>query len=182
MIQETHNLIEKGKEANYFEKLALHDQLSGLYNRTFYNMYVNDLHFTPDNKTIIAFDVNNLKLCNDTLGHEQGDLLIYNSAKFIEEVFSLKGKCIRMGGDEFSVILEESTMAECEKYIKEFMGKTKEYNEHNPNKFPIHIACGYAQFDSRRDSNIADTMRRADMMMYQIKAEMKSCKYEAMKK
>jgi GGDEF domain-containing protein len=68
------------------------------------------------------------------LGHEQGDLLIGNSSKLIEEIFSQYGKCIRMGGDEFTVILEDVVLEKCEKLLKDFRNKCA---------YPLFLSLNY---------------------------------------
>lgn len=58
---------------------------------------------------MIVFDINNLKIINDTLGHDFGDILIIDSCKLICKVFK-RSPVYRIGGDEFVVILEMMTL------------------------------------------------------------------------
>ena len=117
--------------------------------------------------------MNNLKQCNDTWGHEKGDVYIRNSAKLIHEVFGNIGKCYRMGGDEFSVLLKEVSVERCRKLVAKLKDKTDAWNRENEEKFLMQIACGYAQYDEKEDYDLGDTLRRADRMMYHEKFAMK---------
>lgn len=173
-LKDALTLIERGKDAKRFEQLALHDELSGLYNRAFYAQYLGKHNLHQIDSFIIMFDVNNLKQCNDTFGHDCGDRLLQNSAKILEEAFLPEGKCIRMGGDEFCVVVRHTT----EKFIQERLEKFDEllmvFNETHPDEFPIKIAYGYANYDDENDFDFSDTLRRADKGMYQMKMEMKT--------
>jgi diguanylate cyclase (GGDEF)-like protein len=57
---------------------------------------------------IVTFDLNNLKQCNDQYGHRVGDEYIINAAHIIEDNFERYGKCYRIGGDEFCVIMPDA--------------------------------------------------------------------------
>ena len=173
-IRETMLLIERGKKAKKFEELALHDELTGLYNRAFYAQYVKNNNLQTRTCYIIVLDVNDLKTCNDTIGHGFGDQLIQNTARFIEETFSHKGSCIRMGGDEFCVIIKECHESECISRLKHFDTLIEQFNSSHPECFPIHVSYGYAHFDERLDFDYSDTLRRADKAMYQMKNKMKN--------
>jgi diguanylate cyclase (GGDEF)-like protein len=84
------------------------DEMTGLYNRRAYEDKRRELRKckTMDKYTVFVFDVNGLKVANDTLGHFAGDELIKGAAHVIQEVFGTCGQCFRTGGDEFVAILE----------------------------------------------------------------------------
>ena len=119
------------------------------------------------------FYLNKLKKCNDTLGHEKGDRYIRCSADLIQQVFGDIGKCYRMGGDEFCVLLKGVPQEECAKRVQRLKNRVDESNRENPDEFPIQIACGYKIYDSKLDFDLGDTLRRADKMMYHEKFVMK---------
>lgn len=172
-VKNAKQLIERGKEAKKYEQLALHDELTGLYNRAFYSQYINNNNLQRKNCYIVMLDVNNLKQCNDSAGHESGDQLLKNCAYLIQQAFEPKGSCIRMGGDEFSVILRNCFENECKTYVKRFDESVADFNTSHPECFPIQVAYGYAHFDEHLDFDFSDTLRRADKTMYQMKSNMK---------
>jgi len=171
--RETRRLIDRGHQAEHYQNLALHDTLTGLYNRAFYYEFLKKENVYRENCFIIMMDVNDLKLCNDTMGHDWGDALLMNSAKLIKEAFPI-GECLRMGGDEFCVLLPESSEAECKLCLSTFDELLEQFNENNPDAFPVSIAYGYANYIKKIDLDFSDTMRRADKMMYQMKIDMKT--------
>lgn len=172
-IRDTRALIQLGKEAQHFEELAMHDPLTELYNRAYYSEYISRHNMRQNDCYIIMMDVNNLKLCNDTACHDHGDLLLQNAAKIIRNTFSPNGKCIRMGGDEFCVLLRHISEKQCQQHLKEFDDQLALFNQEHPDEFPVEIAYGYASYDAGTDFDFADTVRRADKMMYQKKHAMK---------
>lgn len=77
--------MEIGSQAKAFEEMAYHDQLTGLFNRTAYAEYTGSSNFKPEGHIIVMFDLNNLKQCNDSLGHDHGDSYIIESARLIKK-------------------------------------------------------------------------------------------------
>lgn len=171
-VKDAKNLMDIGMRAKRYERMAFHDQLTGLYNRTAYAEDINAPDFTPERHIVIMFDLNNLKKCNDTLGHETGDKYITESAGLIREVFEDVGKCYRLGGDEFCVLAEGLSPTQCRQRIRKLKDAVAEANRERQG-FKIQIACGCELYDSRIDYDIGDTARRADREMYQEKFNMK---------
>lgn len=174
-IKDTRELINFGMQARTFERKAYHDQLTGLNNRMAYVDYIGREDFSPDHCIVVVFDLNNLKKCNDTLGHEKGDIYIKECAQIIRESFQDIGQCYRMGGDEFTAILEKVSLDICKKRVKRMHDLVAERNRKNP-EIEMGIACGYELYDKRVDHDISDTSRRADKMMYKEKFTMKQAK------
>lgn len=171
--KETRRLIDRGHQADHFESLAFHDTLTGLYNRAYYYEFLKTHNVYRENCFIVMMDVNDLKLCNDTMGHDWGDELLINSSKIIKDAFPI-GECIRMGGDEFCILLTESSEAECKLCLNAFDELLEKFNDTNTYAFPVSIAYGYANYVKKIDLDFSDTLRRADKMMYQMKMDMKN--------
>lgn len=87
--------------------LSYHDQLTGIYNRAYFNdrlKYLNEHGQLP--LTIIMGDANGLKLANDAFGHREGDKLLIRVADILQTVCYKSDTIARIGGDEFVVILQ----------------------------------------------------------------------------
>ncbi len=171
-MKEAKQLMAIGMRARSFERMAYHDQLTGLYNRTAYAASIGDENFDPERCIVVVFDLNDLKKCNDTLGHEKGDLYIRESARIIQNIFGEAGECYRMGGDEFSVLLKNGSLSRCKQMVEKLKAQVKRFNDGSKDVF-MQIACGYEMYDKRIDYDIGDTARRADKMMYHEKFTMK---------
>lgn len=171
-LKDAKKLMEIGREARDYEKIAHHDQLTGLYNRTAYADYTEGDKFAPEHCFVAVFDLNDLKKCNDTLGHEKGDIYIKAGADIIKKAFDGIGRCFRMGGDEFCVLVENAIYDVCWQRMQLIKTLVKEYNDADP-EIHMGIAGGGELFDKRIDYDINDTSRRADRMMYHEKFSMK---------
>lgn len=172
-FREARRLMAIGMQAKHFKQMAYHDQLTGLYNRAAYAEYISHSNFNPEDHIVVMLDLNNLKRCNDTQGHEMGDRYITNSATLIEQVFGTVGKCYRMGGDEFCVLLNKISLRECAARVKRLHEEVSRHNQEHPTNFTIQIACGYEAYNKDIDYDLNDTLRRADKMMYHEKFAMK---------
>ena len=94
-------------EANMWHKLAVTDDLTGVYNRNAYNLHINEIEPEIEKNIIgvIIFDVDDFKIINDTKGHLEGDRILKNVANTLLDVFSEpEYRVFRMGGDEFLVL------------------------------------------------------------------------------
>ncbi len=171
-MQDAKKLMENGMKAWHFEQIAYHDQLTGLHNRTAYATEIGKSEFQPEKCIVVVFDLNDLKKCNDILGHDQGDIYIRESAQIIEKCFGDLGECYRMGGDEFCALLKKSSLEQCRQRIELLHEKVAEFNRASVN-INMQIACGFEMYDRRIDYDIEDTARRADKMMYHEKSVMK---------
>lgn len=84
--------------------LAFYDTLTGIKNRTYYDMIIRPTYCVKE--CYVAYvDINNLKQCNDKFGHAAGDELILNVVEQLKKI-KVKELC-RIGGDEFILISEQ---------------------------------------------------------------------------
>ncbi|MCM1569942.1 MAG: diguanylate cyclase [Roseburia sp.] len=172
-FSEARELTMVGLRAQNYEQMAYHDQLTGLFNRSALTEDTDPVTFEPEKAIMVMFDLNNLKKCNDSLGHDKGDTYIRDSAQLIQTTFKDFGKCYRTGGDEFCCLVTKHSLDRCKKQIELLRQKEAEYNKKSED---IHmaIACGYAKYDKRIDYDINDTARRADKFMYEDKERLKA--------
>lgn len=165
-------LVDRGKKVKLYEELAFIDSLTGLYNRNSYDMDEKEYSKKPD-VLVILCDLNNLKTCNDTIGHSEGDKYIKTAAGIIEQVFSEYGKCYRIGGDEFLILVENGAHCPIDELIAQINLEEARYNDHSKLQFPVQIAIGYSLYDAKKDKNIEIARDRADEFMYKNKRKIK---------
>ncbi len=166
--------IRDGQKAAFYKEMAEKDVMTGLYNRTAFEQWEkNTLDY--DGYSIATFDLNNLKYCNDNLGHAAGDAYIEAASKLIKDIFGKYGKCYRIGGDEFCTIIRyKKRKFDIEKYRKRLRWHEKQMTDKlGIEGFDMHIACGYAEYDSEKDEDFEATRNRADKKMYESKKMLK---------
>lgn len=123
---------------------------------------------------IAMFDVNNLKLINDSLGHEAGDKYLIRSCHLICNVFK-HSPVYRMGGDEFVAILTGEDYENRDELREEFNSRQSPFTDSLP--LPddyVSVAIGISAFDPSTDLNLADVSKRADEEMYKDKSAKKN--------
>lgn len=172
-INHTTSLVAKGYKSDEYKAIAFTDELTGLYNRSAMKHYLQTASLDDNSYIIVMFDLNNLKKCNDTYGHEEGDRYIKICSSIIADSFNDIGKCYRIGGDEFCVIINNSTTEKCDESIESLLNGVKKANDSNEYKVNISIAYGYAIYSSNIDKNLTETRARADAEMYKCKYQMK---------
>lgn len=114
-----------------------------------------------------------MKQINDTLGHNLGDDYIIKSAKIISNTFAHVGKCYRVGGDEFVVIIQNASSFNFEYRFDVMECSINSFNT-SQRELHIQVAYGYAIYDQSLDSKLNDTYHRADKNMYINKKEKKN--------
>lgn len=163
--------LQENRKMQYYKELAMIDTLTGLQNRNAYEYWEKN-NLAMENVSLITFDLNNLKECNDTKGHVIGDQYIIDAANMIYDVFHKNGICYRIGGDEFVVVIKEKmTNIQIEKNIQKLRRREHEYNIHSSD-VKMEIACGYAT-KTETDKDFGDVRTRADFCMYMNKNEIK---------
>lgn len=164
--------MHEEQKMELIREMAVKDMLTGCQNRNSYNQFFEELS-DYEGYQVIGFDLNDLKKCNDTRGHQAGDAYIIDAAKLIGEVFGDLGPVYRIGGDEFSVLATHQSEEELIKRKKTLQLYVEKYRLDHPDG-EFGIACGFATFDSALDNNLEDTRSRADMFMYKDKKELKA--------
>lgn len=156
--------------AEKYRKIANMDIMTGLENRM---AFTKQKEKDDENNSCVVFDINNLKTANDEYGHQEGDRLIVDATKCIRAAFENVGRCYRIGGDEFVVLLPDTAEKVILDAIKRLEQCTKEANIERT--VPLEIAYGYAIRD-RENITFDDMFMEADANMYMRKQKMKAQK------
>ena len=170
---------ERKKHDEYLKRLenekliARTDSLTGLLNRYSYNEVEQELiesikKHEVNQFSIVVCDINDLKLINDTLGHEAGDNYIISAKTILKSIF--KSPIYRVGGDEFVIILQHEEYLNREYIIEQLAGKNIENALNNE----VMISVGMA--DYKPGDSYSDVFNRADNSMYENKKFLKLTK------
>lgn len=154
---------KREKEINY---LSIHDILTGLYNRRYFETSLNridKIEMLPI--SIIMGDVNGLKMANDVFGHLEGDKLL----KKIADIFSSSTKSedivARIGGDEFAIIMPKTDFNTAAQLVKDIKKKCV-----NDTSGPIQpsVAIGLAE-KAQFSQSLVEVYKEAEDRMYNNK-------------
>lgn len=119
------------------------------------------------NTGIMMFDLNNLKVINDTYGHEEGDVFIQTFASFLTRILTEDSYLARFGGDEFLIIQKNTTWSQLEQLNIRLQTMIDQYNQTADH--PLSYAVGYDISCKNHYYLIMDLLKIADEKMYQDK-------------
>jgi diguanylate cyclase (GGDEF)-like protein len=164
--------LEEGERSEY---RALHDDLTGLPNRTLFYRRVRAAIIAAEaarsEAAVLIIDLDHFKEVNDTLGHHSGDLLLQDLAKRLRHVLRTNDIVSRLGGDEFAVLLTDlTTSAAAESVAQQLLVTLQEPLELRGLGINLKASIGLALYplDGR---DVDSLIQRADIAMYRAKAE-----------
>lgn len=163
IVGSSHDITEKKQRQLEIEYLSYRDQLTGLYNRRFFEEELKRLD-TPRNLplSIAMVDVNGLKLANDAFGHESGDEMLIKIAEVMKRLCRADDIISRIGGDEFIVLLPKTDASETKKIAERISEGVK--NETTA-AIPLSVSCGFSVKVSA-DKDISAVIKKAEERMY----------------
>jgi len=161
-------VTELHSRAETFERLAILDPLTGLFNRRFaYEHLPREIARADRNGLpliILMIDLDDFKTVNDTYGHAAGDAALETFARHIKRAIRSADLPVRMGGDEFLVALPDCSPEQLDGPLKRIHGCTLEYDGKH---IEVNFSVGIAQH--QKGDSVAQLLERADASMYEMK-------------
>ncbi|MFW6273959.1 MAG: diguanylate cyclase [Halanaerobium sp.] len=173
-LNETQRKLKRKNEElkellNEVEFLSFHDELTGLYNRRYFE---NELERLSTSRrlpiTLLVADMDNLKLINDNYGHKMGDQYIKAAAEILEKSARNEDIVARIGGDEFAIILPETGFETADKIYQRIKSNIKNYNQQHKLVKNLDISLGFS-VKVNYEQNLDQIFKKADKMMYNNK-------------
>ncbi|MGK0465976.1 sensor domain-containing diguanylate cyclase [Clostridium sp.] len=155
------DITDKKQLEEKLERLSYFDGLTGAYNRYYLDKEIYILNTEKNIPIGIIFcDLDNLKITNDTIGHEFGDKLIVNSFNILKDNFTGDSIIARTGGDEFIVIIKYTSLCIVKKLFLSLCESLEQQNKYN-SELKVKISIGYSFSETsigvtRQIINIAD--------------------------
>jgi len=169
LIGISRDITDRKKKEDRIEYLSIHDVMTGLYSRMYFDTELYRLDAANDLPySIITGDVNALKLTNDLFGHNEGDKLIMETAVLLRSNCG-NGIVARTGGDEFSVLLPKTSEEEASRIVTRIYAAFEEQKAlpREQNYF-LSISLGYAT-KTKEEQTISEVMKTAEEHMYRKK-------------
>jgi len=153
---------------------AYRDILTGLQNRLAYEHYAQNINSKKlDKLFIIYIDIDDFKRINDQYGHYEGDEAIKVFASLLVEGFPKRQKkIIRLGGDEFLVLLENHILEAVEDYINKLTENVEVYNNSGKKPYVLKFSYGMACYTEAYES-LYQLFEYVDQLMYNHKESKK---------
>lgn len=157
---------------------SLTDELTGLYNRRgLFTLADQQMRMANRNKNkvfMLYADMDNLKVINDTFGHQEGDMALIETAKLMKECFRDSDIIARIGGDEFVAMPIGRNESETRITIDRFNNNLELGNMQQNRKYKLSLSLGIACYDPQRPFTINELLEQGDRAMYGNKKHRKS--------
>ncbi|MFH1015033.1 MAG: diguanylate cyclase, partial [Nitrospirota bacterium] len=153
--------------------LSLTDELTGIYNRRgFFTMVEHLLRLAKRQKKgifMLYADMDNLKVINDTWGHQEGDRALIDTANIFRATYRESDIIARIGGDEFAVIPVGFIGDNPEMIIARFQKNLKDYSTKNKRSYTLSISFGISYYNPESPCSVDELLRQAEKLMYDEK-------------
>jgi diguanylate cyclase (GGDEF)-like protein len=153
--------------------MSLKDDLTGLHNRQGFLPIATHYLKSLDRQNSIAYilyaDIDNMKLINDSSGHQEGDEVIKTVSDILKDVYSGSDIIARIGDDEFVVLpvgFSESGVELINSHLQE---KIDEINSGSDKSYDISISYGVAEYNPETPCSIEELLERSEKLMYEQK-------------
>jgi diguanylate cyclase (GGDEF)-like protein/PAS domain S-box-containing protein len=166
-IETIRDITDQKRTENHLIYISTHDELTGLYNRAFFDTEVDRFalgrHFPL---SFIAADVDGLKQVNDSQGHAMGDKLIQSAANVLKQSLRPDDILARIGGDEFAVLLPDTSETTAATIIARIKKNIGIFND-TCTDFTLSISLGSAT--AKKGDSLSKVIESADKAMYKKK-------------
>ena len=154
------------------QKKVYLDEATGLPNKNKCEELLSDFSLLEESIGVCVFDLNNLRIINNSMGHEMGDEYIRRFAVLLRESVPEEHFVGRAGGDEFIAIMKNQSHEQMQEILKRLRAHVWKYSEDHTD-MPISYAAGYALSEDQEDCTMRTLFAEADKNMYINKNHMK---------
>lgn len=178
LVETRHSLDDLRSELEESRRLMHEDFLTGAQNRRGMDVVlaaeIAKARRSGAKLSVAMLDIDHFKQVNDTYGHEAGDAVLLHLAALAKSVLREADVLVRYGGEEFLLILPESTLSGAEFVL----GRLMQVVQKSPltvgeRKIEITFSSGIAQFQTTESAH--ELVGRADMALYAAKRAGRNC-------
>lgn len=155
------------KQITHFKKENYRDALTGASNRKYYEEKIKGLSVSAG---VAIIDLDDFKLCNDTYGHNGGDVALVTVVNIIKKHIEKTDTLIRFGGDEFLLILPGISSSAFEKCLNSIQKEIYAAEIEDYEFIRLSVSIG-GVISNPENETVDEAVIRADKLMYQAKAQ-----------
>jgi diguanylate cyclase (GGDEF)-like protein/PAS domain S-box-containing protein len=160
------DITERKEKEKRIKYLSFHDEMTGLYNRRYFENELKRLELSRKYPiTIIIGDLDGLKKINDNYGHKAGDRFIINAANIMKLAVRAEDIVARIGGDEFAIVLPSTNHKEARLLCQRIQKNIEKLNNTKKLISPLSISLGFEVMENS-SHDLIDVFNRADQKMY----------------
>lgn len=175
-ISGTIDNVTSRKKAQYeLEYLAMHDNLTGLYNRFYFEEELKQFSATASRgngpHALLYLDLDRFKVINDTLGHHHGDMVLRNISSLIMARLRKSDFLARIGGDEFALLLPNTKQDTALTLARNICKLLDDYQCKIEDKiFKVNCSIGITEITGDQ-TPANEYMKQADIALYAAKKQ-----------
>lgn len=167
--------IELKRQRDLLENMAMHDQLTGLFNRHYLLEVANHkvaraLRYKQA-FSLLMIDIDFFKKINDTHGHLKGDVVLQKISRVLDSYSRQEDVVARFGGEEFLMLIDQCDMY---KAANKARALCKNIENLEPEGIPVTVSIGVAEFNQDKES-FSDLLIRVDDVLYKAKNNGRNC-------
>ncbi|MDD7079038.1 MAG: GGDEF domain-containing protein [Lachnospiraceae bacterium] len=177
-LKEREALLEAEKERTQkrLSVKAYHDPDTGIYNRLYYNEYMEKMLRGKKDFTLVYIDLDGLKSVNDRFGHNEGDRYIRAFVSLVGSSFRNTDVFARVGGDEFAIVVSNCLKKELNEKMEELR---KVFAGAYSCVYPASFSFGIVEIDGKENKKSFEEIKNdADDAMYRYKRKNKEIEGE----
>jgi len=165
------DITDEKLQARSLQDKAYHDALTGIYNRVYFDEYMEKILWTKQRVVLGYLDLDCLKTVNDQFGHGEGDEYIRRFVSTVQRFFRTTDIFARIGGDEFCLILSNISKAVAEEKLAAAMAEFQGYHD----KGYIHgFSFGVTEVRGTEERRtLTEIINEVDLAMYECKRKNK---------
>lgn len=168
-----HDITDRKQVEETMRSLSLLDELTGLYNRrgflTIAEQQIKMAERNMKDLLLVFSDMDGLKIINDNLGHQVGDMALVDSAQILKKTFRSADIIARFSGDEFIVLITEVKDTKRAIYTERLENNIKIFNETENRRYKLSLSTGIVRYNPKNPCSIYELISDADKLMYQYK-------------
>jgi len=178
-LKEARDIIHKQNEElkqknEELYNTSITDKLTQVHNRL-YIMEALSKEFSrckrhKENLSCILFDIDHFKKCNDTYGHQTGDMALIETALLTQSILRKEDYFGRYGGEEFLLVLPNTTAEEAKIAAEKIRIKIETHEiQYNKNKLSITVSMGISDNNDNGVETEEELLHKADLALYHAK-------------
>lgn len=173
LLKALRNAAERHRMRRQIHELSMLDELTGIYNRQGFLLRAEQTLALAERlgteANLFFMDADHMKWVNDTFGHQEGDFLLKEISRILQDVFRRTDVLGRIGGDEFAVLALRESADDVQSILARLEESQSRINVKRSVEYPISFSIGVARSTREKRLTLEELTEIADQAMYENK-------------